>query len=157
MVDGSYESWCYGDNCRLVTFYFNTYHIAMKAENILYTKPKISFRPKKPNREANFEWFWSSRAGIYWWILMVDGWYESWCYGDNCRLVTFYSNTYHIALRAEDMLYTKTKIGFLGFWRVKLNLPRMKPFLPKNIGLTRGFCFSEHFLQHWGSWSNLRL
>ena len=70
---------------------------------------------------------------------MVDGWYDSWCYGDHCRLVTFYSNTYHIALRAENMLYTKTKIGFLGFWRVKLNLPRMKPFLPKNIGLTRGF------------------
>ena len=115
-----------------------------------------SFRAKKPNRETNFEWFWSSRGGIYWWILMVDGSYESWCYGDNCMLVTFYSNTYHIARRAKNRLSTNPKIGFLAFFRVKLNLPRMKPFLPKNIGLTWGFWFSGHFLQHPGTWSNLQ-
>ena len=51
-------------------------------------------------------------------------------------IVTFYSNTYHIARRAKNKLSINPKIGFLAFFRVKLNLPRMKPFLPKNIGLT---------------------
>ena len=85
---------------------------------------------------------------------MVDGSYESWCLGDNERLMTFFSNTYHIITGAQYVCASKTKFGFWAFWRVKLNLPRMEPFLPNNIGYPWGFWFYEIFLQHWGTWSN---